>query len=64
MIQQATGMGEYIRIVKWAKPHIERGDLSSIVDLRLSDDLNVSSIWKVVDIALMCVDYDRKKNPP
>ncbi|KAH7297424.1 hypothetical protein KP509_26G069200 [Ceratopteris richardii] len=63
MIQQATGMGEYIHIVKWAKPHIERGDLSSIVDPRLSDDLNVSSIWKVVDIALMCVDYDRKKRP-
>ncbi|KAH7297437.1 hypothetical protein KP509_26G069500 [Ceratopteris richardii] len=63
MIQRATGSGEYIHIVQWAKPHIERGNLSSIVDPCLSENWNVSSMWKVVDIARMCVDYDRKKRP-
>ncbi|KAH6555573.1 hypothetical protein KP509_1Z243600 [Ceratopteris richardii] len=63
MILRATGSGEYIHIVQWAKPHIERGDLSSILDPCLSENRNVSSIWKVLDIALICVDHDRKKRP-
>ncbi|KAH6557094.1 hypothetical protein KP509_1Z135300 [Ceratopteris richardii] len=63
MIQRTTGTGEYIHIVQWAKPHIQRGNLSSIADPCFSENRNVSSIWKVIDIALMCVDHDREKRP-
>ncbi|KAH7297417.1 hypothetical protein KP509_26G068900 [Ceratopteris richardii] len=63
MIQLATRTGEYIHIVQWAKPHIDRGNLSSIIDPRLSHDWNASCVWKVIDIALACVDPDRKKRP-
>ncbi|KAH7297453.1 hypothetical protein KP509_26G070500 [Ceratopteris richardii] len=63
MIQATTRMGEFLHIVQWAKPQIERGNLSNLIDPHLSDDRNVSSVWKVVDIAMMCVDHDRKKRP-
>ncbi|KAH7297444.1 hypothetical protein KP509_26G070100 [Ceratopteris richardii] len=63
MIQPATETGEYIHIVQWARPHIERGDLSSIIDPRLSDDWTAACIWKVIDIALLCVDHHPKNRP-
>ncbi|KAH7297447.1 hypothetical protein KP509_26G070300 [Ceratopteris richardii] len=63
MLQAETEMGEFLHIVKWAKPHIERGNLLSLIDPDLSDDRNDSSIWKAVDIALMGLSYDRKKRP-
>ncbi|KAI5063253.1 hypothetical protein GOP47_0021800 [Adiantum capillus-veneris] len=63
MIQHMTGTGEYQHIILWAKPYIDRGDISSLIDPIVSRDFNISSMWKVIDIAMMCVEHDRKRRP-
>ena len=45
------------------KPYYEQGEIEKIVDKRLDNDYNVSSIWKVAEIAMACVQYEGSRRP-
>ncbi|KAK3410889.1 hypothetical protein EUGRSUZ_J02923, partial [Eucalyptus grandis] len=44
-----------MHILHWVTPFVERGDIQSIVDPRLNDQFNISSVQKAVEIAMACV---------
>ncbi|BAT07661.1 Os09g0354600 [Oryza sativa Japonica Group] len=41
-------------VVQRVKQKVSDGDISAIVDPRLEDAYDIGSVWKVVDIALLC----------
>ena len=45
------------------RPSFERGVIEEVVDNRLQNEYNVSSVWKVVDTAMACVKYEGKQQP-
>ncbi|XP_074364014.1 putative leucine-rich repeat receptor-like protein kinase At2g19210 [Apium graveolens] len=51
-------------IVKWVTSRIKEGDAKVIVDSRIRDNVDVSSVWKAVEIALMCVALASNDRPP
>ncbi|KAH7365308.1 hypothetical protein KP509_18G020000 [Ceratopteris richardii] len=52
-----------ISITNWVKPLIPRGIIDDIVDPSLQGQYNVESVWKVVEVALMCVEMPSFKRP-
>ena len=45
------------------RPHYERGVIERVVDRRLGEEYNISSIWKVAEIAMACVQYEGIMRP-
>ena len=45
------------------KPYYEQGEIEKVVDKRLGNEYNVSSIWKVAEIAMACVQFQGRKRP-
>ena len=45
------------------KPFYQQGAIEEVVDEEIHDDYNVSSIWKVAEIAMMCVQFQSRKRP-
>ena len=45
------------------KPSYENGTIEEVVDERLHNEYNMSSIWKVVEIAMACVQIEAGKRP-
>ena len=41
----------------------ERGIIENIVDERLQNNYNLSSIWKVAKITMTCVQFEGAKRP-
>ena len=37
--------------------------IEEVIDQRLDNEYNVSSIWKVVEIAMACVQFEAMKRP-
>ncbi|KAL6140787.1 hypothetical protein ACLB2K_059080 [Fragaria x ananassa] len=54
---------ERIAINEWVGSIIPKGDIDTIVDPRLKGIFNVSSAWKVVEIAMACVSPEANKRP-
>ncbi|XP_024178652.2 LRR receptor-like serine/threonine-protein kinase IOS1 [Rosa chinensis] len=54
---------ERIAINEWVGSIIPKGDIDTIVDQRLKGIFNVSSAWKVVEIAMACVSPETNKRP-
>ncbi|KAL6134549.1 hypothetical protein ACLB2K_066780 [Fragaria x ananassa] len=54
---------ERIAINEWVGSIIPKGDIDTIVDPRLKGIFNVSSAWKVVEIAMECVSPEANKRP-
>ncbi|KAH6556649.1 hypothetical protein KP509_1Z165600 [Ceratopteris richardii] len=50
-------------IVDWAKSAILRGVIDDIVDPCLDGKYDVESVWKVLEVALACVDMPSSKRP-
>ncbi|KAJ3680856.1 hypothetical protein LUZ60_015345 [Juncus effusus] len=42
-------------IVAWARTHIESGNINAIIDQSLDKSFDIQSIWKIAEIAMMCV---------
>ncbi|KAH6556569.1 hypothetical protein KP509_1Z169900 [Ceratopteris richardii] len=63
IIDGMSGNVRPIHIVQWAKPYIERNQLEGILDPRMCQVVNISSAWKVMEIALMCVDINKNMRP-
>ena len=50
-------------VIPQARPSYELGNIQEIVDKRLRNKYNVSSICKVAEIAMACVQIDGVKRP-
>ncbi|KAF0889672.1 hypothetical protein E2562_030151 [Oryza meyeriana var. granulata] len=42
-------------IVEWARSHMESGDIHGIVDQSLDAGYDLQSVWKIAEVATMCV---------
>ncbi|KAH7285318.1 hypothetical protein KP509_33G022200 [Ceratopteris richardii] len=61
--QDVEGDGKYIHIAEWAKSNHKRGQLSAIIDPRMSNVLSLTSVLMVVDLAVKCLDMNKKNRP-
>nr|XP_025875905.1 LOW QUALITY PROTEIN: probable LRR receptor-like serine/threonine-protein kinase At2g28960 [Oryza sativa Japonica Group] len=52
-----------VHILQRVKEKVTTGNIEAIVDPRLDGDYDVSSIWKVVDIALLCTKEASDERP-
>ncbi|GBG89524.1 hypothetical protein CBR_g49314 [Chara braunii] len=50
-------------LVEWALPYLIAGEVERIVDPRLMDSYGTSSLYKVTDVALACVNDNRDRRP-
>ena len=46
-----------------ARPYYEKGAIEEIVDHKIGSNYNASSIWKVAEIAMACVQFQGRKRP-
>ncbi len=42
---------------------LAKGDIENIVDPRFQGNFNINSVWKVVEIAMICVSPTSTKRP-
>lgn len=61
--QKTPASGEQLHILEWVRPLVERGDINELVDAAIANDYNLSSMWKVIDVAMMCVEHDSNGRP-
>eukprot|EP00250_Pteridium_aquilinum_P022091 c25299_g1_i1 orf=112-3003(-) len=54
---------QQIHIKEWIKPYIDCGMIDDIVDVALHKQYDASSVWKVVEVALACVQYSNAHRP-
>ncbi|KAJ0646326.1 putative transferase, protein kinase RLK-Pelle-LRR-I-1 family [Helianthus annuus] len=52
-----------IYIVNWVKSMVEKGSVENIIDPRLYGDFDVNTAWKMVELAMACVDMSSVKRP-
>ncbi|GLU22332.1 hypothetical protein SLE2022_384170 [Rubroshorea leprosula] len=57
------GEGYTISIIEWINPLIERVDIRSIIDPRLQGEFDINAAWKVVEIAMSCVQQIGNQRP-
>ncbi|PWA88912.1 cysteine-rich RLK (RECEPTOR-like protein kinase) 10 [Artemisia annua] len=50
-------------IVNWAKSMVAEGNIEKLIDPRLHGDYDINTAWKVVELALTCVDNISSKRP-
>ncbi|GJN28529.1 hypothetical protein PR202_gb16668 [Eleusine coracana subsp. coracana] len=51
-------------IVAWARSHIESGNIHAILDQSLDSGYNLQSVWKIAEVAIMCVKPKGAQRPP
>lgn len=54
---------EHKHISQWVGFMLAQGDIKHIVDPRLHGDLEVTSAWKAVEIAMACVSHSSSRRP-
>ncbi|PWA87672.1 leucine-rich repeat transmembrane protein kinase protein [Artemisia annua] len=52
-----------IYIVTWVKSAVAEGNVEKIIDPRLQGDFDINTAWKVVELAITCVDSISSKRP-
>lgn len=50
-------------IVQWARFHIDKGDIQSIMDPALGTNFNIQSVWKIAEKAMFCAQPYGKLRP-
>ena len=50
-------------IVNWVKSMVAEGNIEKLIDPRLHGDYDINTAWKVVELALTCVDSISSKRP-
>ena len=50
-------------ISQWVSFMLAKGDIQNIVDPRLGGDFNVNSVWKAVEVAVVCVSPTSSRRP-
>nr|GEU53188.1 leucine-rich repeat transmembrane protein kinase protein [Tanacetum cinerariifolium] len=54
---------ENIQIIRWVNLMLADGNVKIIVDPRLIGDFDINSAWKLVELAMACVDQIPSKRP-
>lgn len=54
---------DHTHIAQYVKNNITSGDISLIADGLLKDSYDVTSMWKVVDTAMLCMADDVTRRP-
>lgn len=54
-----------VNLGQWVRTMIETGDIGSILDSRLRQDIgeNYTTVWKAVEVAVRCVQLDIAERP-
>ncbi|KAK1440711.1 hypothetical protein QVD17_06542 [Tagetes erecta] len=52
-----------IHIINWVKSLVEKGGIENIIDPRLHGDYETNTAWKVIELAMTCVDSWSVKRP-
>ncbi|XP_010510553.1 PREDICTED: probable leucine-rich repeat receptor-like protein kinase At2g28990 isoform X2 [Camelina sativa] len=60
IIQQSR---EKPHIVEWVGFIVRTGDIGNIIDPNLHEDYDVGSVWKVIELAMSCVDISSARRP-
>ncbi|MED6192654.1 hypothetical protein PIB30_011989 [Stylosanthes scabra] len=55
--------GDDMNIVHWARPLIRKGDVMSMIDPCIAGNAKIESIWRVVEIAMQCVQQHGASRP-
>ena len=50
-------------LIAQVRSALEQGMIHEVVDERIKDEYNLSSMWKVADIAMACVQHEGMKRP-
>nr|GEY02594.1 leucine-rich repeat transmembrane protein kinase protein [Tanacetum cinerariifolium] len=61
--QGRAAISEDMYIVNWVKSMLAAGNVENIIDPRLHGDFNINTAWKVVELAITCVDIISSKRP-
>ncbi|XP_072959414.1 putative leucine-rich repeat receptor-like protein kinase At2g19210 [Typha angustifolia] len=56
------GMGK-VHILERVKPKLNRGDIEEIIDRRLRGKYDVNSVWKVLELAMICTQEYSTQRP-
>ncbi|KAK8447105.1 hypothetical protein SEVIR_8G020475v4 [Setaria viridis] len=51
-------------IVAWARSHIESGNIHAIIDQSMDRGYDLQSVWKIAEVAIMCVKPKGAQRPP
>ena len=54
---------ERTHISQWVSSMLAKGDIKNIVDPNLDGNYNVNSVWKAVEIAMLCLSPTSSKRP-
>ncbi|KAK7837758.1 lrr receptor-like serine/threonine-protein kinase ios1 [Quercus suber] len=46
---------EKVHLINWVSSMLEIGDVKNIVDPRLDGDPDINSVWKAIEVAMICV---------
>ncbi|XP_072089823.1 probable LRR receptor-like serine/threonine-protein kinase At1g67720 isoform X4 [Arachis hypogaea] len=55
--------GDDMNIVHWARPLIRKGDVMRMIDPCIAGNAKIESIWRVVEIAMQCVQQHGASRP-
>ncbi|OEL13015.1 Receptor-like protein kinase [Dichanthelium oligosanthes] len=50
-------------IIHWVQRRLARGNIDDVVDMRMSGEYDINSVWKVADIALKCTMHVSTQRP-
>eukprot|EP00245_Coleochaete_scutata_P012298 TRINITY_DN4745_c1_g5_i1.p1 TRINITY_DN4745_c1_g5~~TRINITY_DN4745_c1_g5_i1.p1 ORF type:complete len:160 (+),score=19.56 TRINITY_DN4745_c1_g5_i1:27-482(+) len=50
-------------IVEWARPQLKAGNIKVLVDPTLGDNWSMAPMWKMVEIAMLCVEPLAENRP-
>lgn len=54
---------EKSHITEWTAFMLNRGDITRIMDPNLHDDYNSRSVWRALELAMLCVNPSSEKRP-
>ena len=63
LITGRQAISENMYIVIWVKSMVEQGNVEKIIDPRLQGDFDMNAAWKVLELALTCVDHTSPRRP-
>ncbi|MCO5574448.1 hypothetical protein L7F22_028233 [Adiantum nelumboides] len=50
-------------LADWAKGHVEQGNIHEVLKASFDGHYDLSAAWKVVGVALRCVEFESRKRP-
>jgi serine/threonine protein kinase len=54
---------ENIHIVRLVKENLDKGNIEDVIDSRLKGEYDMNSVWKVVELAMMCTREKSTQRP-